>query len=215
MSLAPAVGRLIGPQDEPRIDETPWSSRVTPMFFVPYMPSGYDHQLFNLAAGSLTFYVRSSIAPETLLRVIPDLVDVDPGLPVTGPTLRRYAEEQVSVGRLVTILSASFAALATLLAAIGFTAYWRTPWRSAREFGLRRALGATPAKLRTMVLKRVAVLASIGIALARAAALGAGRVADAMLYELSGHDPLVLVAAIAVLGIVVRWRATCRPARRK
>jgi len=188
----------------------------SPMFFVPYMPSGYDNPIFNLAAGSLSFYVRSSVEPETLLRAIPELVaNVDPGLPVTSvTTLRRYAQEQVSVDRLVTVLSASFAGLATFLAAIGLygvLAYSMA--QRVREFGLRRALGATPAKLRTMVLKRVAVLASIGIAIGLAAALGVGRIADAMLYGLSGHDPLVFVAAIAALGAVVLV-ASYVPARR-
>ncbi len=75
-----------------------------PTFFVPYMPSGYDNPILNLAAGSLSFYVRSSVEPETLLRVIPELVaNVDPALPVTAvTTLRHYAQEQVSVDRLVT-----------------------------------------------------------------------------------------------------------------
>jgi ABC-type antimicrobial peptide transport system permease subunit len=187
-----------------------------PMFFIPYMPSGYENPVFNFAAGSLSFYVRASVEPETLLRVIPEVVaNVDPALPVTtGTTLRRYAQEQVFVDRLVTLLSGSFAGLATLLAAIGLygvLAYSMA--QRVREFGLRRALGATPAKLRTMVLKRVAVLASIGIALGLAAALGVGRIADAMLYGLSGHDPLVFVAAIAVLGSVV-FVASYVPARR-
>jgi putative ABC transport system permease protein len=57
------------------------------------------------------------------------------------------------------------------------------------------------------------VLASIGIAIGLAAALGVGRIAGAMLYGLSGHDPLVLVAAIAVLGGVVLV-ASYVPARR-
>jgi predicted permease len=187
-----------------------------PTFFVPYMPGGYDNPIFNIAAGSLSFYVRSSVEPETLLRAIPELVaNVDPALPVTSvTTLRRYAQEQVSVDRLVTILSASFAGLATLLAAIGLygvLAYSMA--QRVREFGLRCAVGATPAKLRTMVLKRVAVLASIGIAIGLAAALGVSRIADAMLYGLSGHDPLVFVAAVAALGAVVLV-ASYVPARR-
>jgi len=187
-----------------------------PMFFVPYKSSGYDNPIYNLAAGSLTFYVRASVEPQTLLRVIPDLVaSVDRGLPVTAlTTLRRYAEEQISVDRLVTILSASFAVLATLLAAIGLygvLAYSLA--QRAREFGLRRALGATPDKLRAMVFRRVAVLASIGIAIGLAVALGAGRIADAMLYGLTGRDPLTLAAAVAVLAAVVLV-ASYVPARR-
>jgi predicted permease len=187
-----------------------------PMFFVPYMPSGYANPLFNFAASSLSFYVRARVEPETLLRVVPELVaNVDPALPVTAATtMRRQVREQVFVDRLITALSAGFAALATLLAAIGLygvLAYSMA--QRVREFGLRRALGATPAKLRTMVLKRVAVLASIGVAIGLAASLGVGRIAGAMLYGLSGHDPLVFVAATALLGAVVLV-ASYVPARR-
>jgi ABC-type antimicrobial peptide transport system permease subunit len=64
-----------------------------------------------------------------------------------------------------------------------------------------------------MVLKRVAVLASIGVAIGLATSLGVGRIADAMLYGLSGHDPLVFAAAAALLGAVVLI-ASYVPARR-
>ena len=66
-----------------------------------------------------------------------------------------------------------------------------------------------------MVLKQVGVMALIGRAIGLVAALGLGRVAESVLFGLSGRDPLVFGAAVAVLAAVVlaaswlpAWRAS-------
>jgi ABC-type antimicrobial peptide transport system permease subunit len=128
--------------------------------------------------------------------------------------MRRQAQDNIFLDRMVTILSVSFAGLATLLAAIGLygvLAYGIA--QRTRELGLRLALGAEPERLRAMVLKQVAVLASIGIVVGLAAAIGLGRVAESLLYGLSGHDPLAVGIATVVLGLVVLV-AGYLPARR-
>jgi ABC-type antimicrobial peptide transport system permease subunit len=110
---------------------------------------------------------------------------------------------------MVTLLSTSFAGLATLLAAIGLygvLAYNVT--QHTRELGLRLALGAQPKRLRAMVLKQVGAMALIGAGVGLVAALGIGRFAEALLFGLSGRDPAVLAAAAVVLA------ASWLPARR-
>ncbi|HEX5419359.1 MAG TPA: FtsX-like permease family protein [Gammaproteobacteria bacterium] len=118
------------------------------------------------------------------------------------------------VDRLVSILSASFAGLATLLAAIGLCGVlaYNVAART-RELGLRLALGAEPEDLRFMVLKQVGGMAVIGLGVGLLAAIGAGRAAEALLYGLSGHNPFVLVGAAVVLAAVV-LAASYWPARR-
>jgi putative ABC transport system permease protein len=118
------------------------------------------------------------------------------------------------VDRLVTILSVAFAGVATLLAAIGLysvMAYNMT--QRTRELGLRFALGAKRFDLGAMVLKQAVRTTVIGVAIGLVAALAAGRVAEALLYELSSHDPVVLGAAGAILALVV-LAASYWPARR-
>jgi ABC-type antimicrobial peptide transport system permease subunit len=170
----------------------------------------------SFLVASASFYVRSGLDPEVLLGAIPRIVaSIDPVLPVDNLiTMRRQAQENVFVDRLVTILSASFAGLATLLAAIGLygvVAYSVTT--RTREIGLRLALGAEPANLRTMVLREVAWIAVIGLVIGLGAAIGLGRAAEALLFGLSGRDPLVLGAASVVLSAVV-LTASYWPARR-
>ena len=64
-----------------------------------------------------------------------------------------------------------------------------------------------------MVLRQVALIAAVGIALGLAAALAASRAAGALLYGLSSYDPATIGAAVATLAVVV-LAAAYVPARR-
>jgi predicted permease len=156
--------------------------------------------------GAAAFYVRSAIEPDALMRTIPGVVSrVDRNLPLNGlKTMRRQIQENVYVDRAVAMLSAGFAGLATLLAAIGL--YGVLAYNVAqrtRELGLRLALGAEPVRLRLMMLRHVGLLGLIGTVIGLTAALAIGRTAEALLFGLSGRDPLVLAAAVGLLSTVV------------
>ena len=65
------------------------------------------------------------------------------------------------------------------------------------------------------MLKQVGVMALIGLGLGLAAAVALGRVAEAVLFGLSGRDPAVIGAAALVLTVVIlaaswlpAWRAS-------
>lgn len=162
------------------------------------------------------FYVRSSVSPDVLLHAIPRVVaDVDPDLPIDGlRTMETQFESDVYVDRLVSALSATFAALATLLTAIGLygTLSYAVTQRT-RELGVRLALGAMPQRLRAMVLKRVGVMAAIGCVVGISAAIALAGVAEAVLFGVSAYDPRAFVAAVVVL-CVVALAAAYFPARR-
>jgi ABC-type antimicrobial peptide transport system permease subunit len=100
-------------------------------------------------------------------------------------------------------MSAAFAALATLLAAIGLygvLAY--TVAQRTREIGVRMALGADGRRVRLMVMRQVAIMTLVGSVIGIAAALGLGRVAKSLLFGLEGTDPLVMAGAAVILAVV-------------
>lgn len=183
---------------------------VPALFFIPYRQ---DEQI-----GALTFYVRTAVEPAQFLRSIGTIVSkVDPNLPVEDlRTMTQQVSENVFMDRLISTMSAAFAGLATLLAAIGlygvlaFTVTQRT-----REFGLRMALGADGRNVRGLVLKQVALLAIVGGALGFAMAWVIGGLAESeeQLFGMKGHDPVVFTAAFVVLGLVALG-AGYLPARR-
>ncbi len=168
------------------------------------------------AFSSVFFYVRGRVDTGTLLREIPGVVaSVDPTLPANSlAPLERIVSDNVGQDRLIALLSAVFAGLATVLAAVGVYAVlsYNVVGRT-RELGLRLALGSTPGSVRRMVLKQVGWVAAVGAALGLVAALGVGRLASSLLFGLSGYDPLVFGGAVAAVAIVVLC-ASYMPARR-
>jgi len=168
-----------------------------PMFFTPYRQ--------NDGLGFLTFYLRTQADPGPILRAIPDLVKgKDPNLPVDDlRTLEEQVRENVSMDRMISVLATAFAVIATILAAVGLygvLAYSVT--QRTREIGLRMALGAGGTSVRKMVLGQVGKMTLIGGVIGILGAVAMGRGAQSLLYELEGHDPLVMVSAAALLVLV-------------
>jgi ABC-type antimicrobial peptide transport system permease subunit len=166
----------------------------------------------------MTFYVRTAVDPESIMPTITGVMKrLDANLPVEKiKTMPQQVRENVFLDRFISTLSASFAFLATLLAAIGLygvLAY--TVSQRTREFGLRMALGADATNVRGLVLRQVALLAAVGGIIGLVAAIGLGRLARSLLYEMAEYDPLVLAGSIVALslvafgaGIVPAWRAS-------
>ena len=170
---------------------------IPPLFFVPYKQS--------TQIGSMTFYVRTATDPDQFVGQVQRIVGrIDPNLPVENlRTLPQQIRQNVSMDRFISVMSASFAVLATLLAAVGLygvLAY--TVSQRTREIGLRMALGAAPSHVRQMVLKQVAVMTAIGAVIGLVAAYWSATGAQQILYEMKARDPLVFIGATLMLALV-------------
>jgi predicted permease len=216
-----AVGKRIGQKEAEKLDTeivglvqnakySEVKQQIPPLFFRPYRQ--------NEEVGAMTFYVRTSLAPESLLTTISGVVKrLDPNLPIENlKTMPQQVRENVFLDRMIGTLSASFAALATLLAAVGLygvLAY--TVAQRTREIGLRMALGADGGRVRRMVLSQVGRLTAIGTAVGIGAGLALGRTLKStpLLYELEGADPIVVASAAVVL-VLVALTAGFVPAHR-
>ena len=181
---------------------------IPPVYFTPWAQDS--------TTGALTFYVRTSLDPNQLMRTVSaTIAKLDPQLPVQDlKTLPQQVRENVYLDRMISTLSAAFAALATLLAAVGLygvLAY--TVAQRTREIGVRMALGADAGRVRRMVLQQVGRMALIGGVIGIVGALALERTARSLLFGLEGHDPLVVAVSIAVLALVALG-AGYLPARR-
>jgi putative ABC transport system permease protein len=140
---------------------------------------------------------------------------VDPDLPLDQvKTMDQLVDESLAGDRFSTVLFASFAGVALLLAAIGiygvmsFAVAQRT-----HEIGLRMALGADPHQVLRLILKEGMLLAFAGLVLGLAGTYFSGRVMKTLLYQVNAMDP----AAISSVAIVLLLSALCAcyiPARR-
>jgi predicted permease len=180
---------------------------VPPVFYLPWRQDSH--------VTDMNFYVRSS-RPQALLGELRGVLKgIDPGLPVEDlKTMPQQVRDNVFLDRMISILSASFAVLATLLAAIGLygvLAY--TVAQRTREIGVRMALGADAGRVRAMVLRQVSVMMVVGGVIGVAGALGLGKAASSLLFELKGYDPVVFALAVLALAIVALG-AGYVPARR-
>jgi ABC-type antimicrobial peptide transport system permease subunit len=170
---------------------------IPPLFFYPYRQ--------DKTIGSVNFYVRASLAPEQVLRTIPAVMArLDPNLPLENlKTMPQQVRDNVFMDRMISTLSAAFAVLATILAAVGLygvLAY--TVSQRTREFGLRMALGADGARVRGMVLRQVGWMTLVGAVLGVVGAYFVGTGASSLLFEVKGYDPIVYGAAVVLLTVV-------------
>jgi predicted permease len=183
-------------------------SEIHPVVVLPY------RQDENLSFAN--FYVRTQHDEQQLQSMIPGVIRrLDPNLPVARiSTMETDVQQNVSLDRFVTSMSAAFAALATLLAAIGLygvLAY--TVTQRTREFGLRMALGADTSNVRALVLRQVALMTIVGGVIGIASAFALGRVAESLLFQMTARDPLIFMAA-AVSLVLVAFGAGLLPAHR-
>ena len=181
---------------------------VPPVFYLPWRQ--------NRRSSYMNYYVKTALPPEQLLTPIPALMKrLDPTLPIEElKTMPQQIRENIFLDRMISILSAAFAVLATLLAGVGlYGVLSYSVAQRTREIGVRMALGAHAGSVLRLVLRQVGLMLLIGGVVGIGGALAAGRAARSLLYQLEGNDPLVFTAAVLLLSAVALV-AGFLPARR-
>jgi putative ABC transport system permease protein len=168
------------------------------------------------APRDMTIAVRTSLDPASVTSAIREQVlAIDKGLPLYNiATMDQLVSNSVAQPRLNLSLLVAFATLALALAAVGVygvMAYAVT--QRTQEFGIRMALGASPADVLRQVFLEGGRLAALGLALGLIAALALTRLMASMLYGVKPTDPLSLGVAAALLAVVA-FAACYIPARR-
>jgi len=164
----------------------------------------------------LSINVRSSLRTEavtTLVRAA--LAKVDPGLAVALPqSMDAIVAQSVGQTRLMTWLLGIFAGVALLLASIGiYGAVAYSVAQRTTEIGVRMALGAQTVDVLKLIVRQGMAPVVSGLAIGIVATFGLGRLVAAQLYQVSAHNPLLLMAAATLLAIT-GLLACLLPARR-
>jgi len=177
-------------------------------------------------AGKLGEGIQDSFASTIVLRTVGDptsmvnelrgaVASIDPNLPILEVrTIQNHLETFMSQETLVSRLTAIFATLAVLLAAIGLYGVMSfNVVRRSNEIGIRIALGASGSGVQWMVLRESLALLAAGLVLGIPIALAAARLVRAQLYQMSPFDPFIFIGATAGIAVVTVLSAWL-PARR-
>ena len=184
------------------------SSAIQPYVYTPYA----QRQKIT----GMTFYVRSQRDPLLLASSLQETVrQMDANLPVYDlKTMQRVVEEDLFSARMVAVLSACFAGLAALLAALGIygvLAY--VVVQRTREIGIRMALGALASNVRLLILKEVGSMVLIGVAVGLPLAYGLARFSESLLFGVHAGDPVVYALGLGLIALIA-LAACFIPARR-
>jgi len=121
--------------------------------------------------------------------------------------------EQLARPRAAAALGFAFAAVAVLAVAGGlFSVLSYAVGRRKREFGIRSALGASPAQIGRAIVQDGLVVAVAGTAIGTVAAWSLGRALLSLQYGVTIGDPLTWMLVLAVIASTT-LAASWRPAR--
>src|SRR5690349_6974018 len=164
----------------------------------------------------VTYALRAAGDPLKYVRSVHEIVrEADSRIPVTN-VITQAAEIDRTISRELTFakLCSGFGVLALLTACVGL--YGTMSYvveRQVGEIGIRMALGARRGAVVWMVLRRVLLLAAVGLAISVPAALSTSRLVKSFLFDTQPNDPGILAAAGAVL-VSAAILAGYAPARR-
>jgi putative ABC transport system permease protein len=208
------------------VANTPTGTLTGPALPQMYMPmsiaGGPDipaQALIGPDITTMSYVVRSTTNPEDLAGAVRASVDaVDANLAIAQVrTLQEIVDRAGDQMLFTMVLLGIAASVALLLGAIGI--YGVVSYIAAQrtgEIGVRLALGAEPSGVTALILRQSVGVTMIGVGLGLAAALAGGKLIEALLYNVSPRDPVVIgVVTLLLTGIalVACWLPARRAAR--
>ena len=191
-------------------------SEPFPIMYIPVaqVPDGVT--ALNSRITPLVFVIRTKVEPFSLSEEIQKaLRQASGGLPVAHvESMDQVVSESTARSDFNTTLLTIFAGVALLLAAIGIyglMAY--SVQQRTQEIGIRMALGASPERVRRMVVRQGMSLVLVGMVIGVAAALALSRYMESMVFGVKPRDPAVFVTVALGLSAVA-LAATYVPALR-
>ena len=164
----------------------------------------------------LVALLRTTLSPKSLEKPVREIVaSLESAQPAFEfKTMQERVEETWATPRLMSFLLVCFAVLALILAVIGLYGVMAfNGLRRMREIGVRLALGAMPAQIRTMMLKQGMRLLGAGLVLGFVGAMALSRLIRSLLFGVSANDPVIYATVTMVLACAALF-ACWIPARR-
>lgn len=194
------------------VENPTWQSigeEATPFVFLPQAP------LEMAASTFFTLTVRTDGDPRALVPLIRERFRaLEPELSLTFLSpMDDLVGDALMPQRLGTVLLTLLGGLALILAAVGvYGVVSYSVRQSAREIGVRIAVGASQGRILASVWKRMLVPVAIGLGLGTVAALWLSGSIESFMYGIGADDPWT-IGAIALLLAAVASGATLIPAR--
>src|SRR3984885_907545 len=176
---------------------------ASPFFFLPEAQADYTKgNLGSLFMNDIIVLTRPG-ASVSIAQIRHAMASADPNLPILWiHPLSEQVASQFTQQRLIARLTSFFGVLALVLASIGFdgvTAY--NAGRRVSEIGVRMALGANRGRVVRLVLRGAFALILFGLLIGLPLTFAAGRFLGTQLYGVNPYNPVVTLAAAAMLGL--------------
>jgi putative ABC transport system permease protein len=129
-------------------------------------------------------------------------------------SLESMRSESLASRRFMLVLTATLAALALVLAAVGiYSIMSYTVTQRTSEIGIRMSLGAGAGDIFRLIVGQAVKVVGIGLVAGVAIALAVTRVMSALLYGVAPTDPVTFVSICLLIGVIALL-ASYLPARR-
>lgn len=170
---------------------------------------------FDHVDWSGSIVVRTQIDAGAASAVRDAIHGVDAGVPITAlRPLTAVISKSVGTRRFQMLLAMLFAVCALFLASLGiFGVVAYSVEQRRHELGIRLALGAQLANLRSMILRQGMAPVIAGLAAGIAASLLLGRLIAGLLFGIDAFDPFTF-ACVTLVVMIVALAACYIPARR-